>query len=64
MKLKSWRREKDLTQGDIADAIGCSQAAVSDWERGASVPEPDKMRAIHALTEGAVTPNDFVLSDA
>ena len=64
MKLKAWRQSKDLMQADIAEMIGCSQVAVSNWENGVSIPEPDKMRAIHALTEGAVTPNDFVLADA
>lgn len=64
MKLKEWRQREVFSQADIAEQIGCSQASVSDWERGVSVPEASQMRAINDLTKGCVTPNDFVLTDA
>jgi len=32
------RREQDLTQDDIAAALGVSGQTVSNWERGRSIP--------------------------
>ncbi len=32
------RRERDLTQDDIAAALGVSGQTVSNWERGRSIP--------------------------
>lgn len=64
MKLKAWRQSKDLSQTTFADMIGAAQATVSDWERGASAPKAEAMRWVFVVTDGAVTPNDFVLTEA
>jgi transcriptional regulator with XRE-family HTH domain len=32
------RRNRDLTQDDIAEALGISGQSVSNWERGRSIP--------------------------
>jgi len=34
------RKNKGLTQRQIADAFGIKAAAVSSWERGLSIPRP------------------------
>lgn len=39
-------RTPTTSQQDVADAIGVSQGAVSQWETGDSKPEPDKVRAL------------------
>lgn len=33
-KIQTAREEKRMTQGQLADAIGCSQSALSNYEKG------------------------------
>lgn len=44
--LKSARIKKNLTQSDLADKIGVSYQAVSNWERGQSVPDISNLSAL------------------
>ncbi len=37
------RREKNITQGQLADMMGVSHQAVSKWERGETMPEISKL---------------------
>jgi len=37
--LRQARKEKGLTQGNVADALGVSAQAVSKWERGENLPD-------------------------
>lgn len=37
-EIKARRKEKNLTQGEFADALGYKQSTVSGWETGARVP--------------------------
>jgi transcriptional regulator with XRE-family HTH domain len=56
-ELARRRKAAGLTQEQLAKAIGCSQAAVSLWERGEANPRPWTRRAIeHALTENGGHP--------
>lgn len=52
------RREKNITQGQLADMLGVSHQAVSKWERGESMPEisklPDLSSALSVPTEDIV----------
>jgi transcriptional regulator with XRE-family HTH domain len=64
MRLAEWRRERRMTQSELASAIGCTQSAISNFERAdtlarSQIPGPDLIVAIYRLTRGAVTPNDF-----
>lgn len=36
--LKATRRERDLTQDDMADALGISTARINQFEKGESIP--------------------------
>ena len=36
--IKNMRHEKRLSQGKLADMIGCSLGTVYDWERGKYAP--------------------------
>lgn len=38
-RLKTARLRARLTQAQVAEAIGRTQSAVSDWERGTRLPE-------------------------
>ena len=37
------RTERNLSQGDLAEALGVSRQSVSKWETGGSVPDLDKL---------------------
>lgn len=41
--LRRAREAADLTQADLAEAIGYSPQAVSGWERGRSVPDANAL---------------------
>lgn len=38
-KIKSYRRERGLTQGEFADLMGVSHQAISKWERVECYPD-------------------------
>ncbi|HEV2746628.1 MAG TPA: helix-turn-helix transcriptional regulator [Allosphingosinicella sp.] len=60
MRLVEWRRDKGLTQQELADALRITQPSVSEMERrSGSLPSRAVMTAIYRFTAGAVTPNDF-----
>lgn len=37
-ELKSLREKKGVSQGSVAEAVGCDQSAVSLWEQGKTSP--------------------------
>ena len=41
--IKKLRREKDLTQEQLAEKLGVSAQAVSKWESAQSVPDLQKI---------------------
>lgn len=45
-KIKEARVSKNMTQMDLADAMGVSFQAVSNWERGRGYPNIDSLKAI------------------
>lgn len=45
-KLYTLRRQKGLSQEQLAEALEVSRQAVSKWESGRSVPDPDKLVAL------------------
>lgn len=61
MKLATWRKERGMTQVDLAAALGCSQSYISQIERAVEpiVPSRELMAVIFRVTDGAVEPNDF-----
>ncbi|MFH9090900.1 helix-turn-helix domain-containing protein [Streptomyces sp. NPDC017673] len=42
------RRELDLKQSEVAEVVGVSPARVSAWEKGRSVPDPEKLPRLAA----------------
>jgi len=50
--LRKLRRDKDLTQEDVATTLGVSFQSVSKWERGESYPDITLLPAIWH-TDGA-----------
>ena len=52
-KIKNLRKEKGLTQAQLADALFVSRSTVAKWENGLGLPGPDSMKALEALFEVA-----------
>lgn len=59
-KIAELRKEKEMTQNDMADALGVSSQAVSKWEIGASYPDISLIPKISKLLE---TSADYLLND-
>lgn len=45
-KLKVLRAERNLTQIDLAQALGVTQKVISSWETGKSNPRPAMMQKV------------------
>ena len=48
-KLKARRKERKMTQKDIADQLGISYQAYSAWERGIKTPSKDKVKQLEKI---------------
>lgn len=48
-ELREARKKKNLSQGGLAAALGTTQATVSQWENGKSVPKADMMAKLREL---------------
>lgn len=59
-KLVSLRKQKGLTQMELAEKLNVSRQAISRWEVGAAVPSTDNLRVLSDLYEVSV---DYLLND-
>ena len=57
-RLTELRKEKHLTQKDLADIIGTNNSSVCDWERGRTEPNIDMIVALCRLFEVSA---DYIL---
>lgn len=48
-KLQALRKERELSQENLAESIGVSRQAVAKWEGGQSYPDVDKLIALSDL---------------
>jgi DNA-binding transcriptional regulator YiaG len=65
MRLIDWMREKNLSDGDVATLVGgVSTHAVKKWKYGERVPRRAELQRLDQVSDGQVTPNDFVLAAA
>lgn len=55
--MKEWREDRDVTQLEVAFAIGVTPATVANWESGRSEP---KARHLRALAEFLDVPMDSI----
>ena len=60
-KLQQLRRQKGLTQEELAEALYVSRAAVSKWESGRGYPNIDSLKAIAKLF--SVTVDELLSGD-
>ena len=68
-RIAQLRREKCMSQAELGDLLGVSRAAVSEWEKGKSIPRLDKLaemaRFFHiSLAELSGTPREEMSVDA
>ncbi len=59
-KLRKVRKEKKLTQRQLADLIDAKHNSVSNWETGINRPDPDTIGLICGVLQ--VSPNDLLSS--
>jgi len=45
-KIKKLRKDRGMTQKQLAQAIGCAQTSVSEWERGKSMPNDEHIEGL------------------
>ena len=60
-KISALRKERDMTQVDLADKLGVTYQAVSSWERGNSMPDIAKLPDISQVLAVSI---DELLDDA
>jgi len=53
-KIQKLRKERGMSQENLADGIGVSRQSVSKWESGQSYPEMDKMIALSELFDVSI----------
>lgn len=50
-KIRKLRRDKDLTQGELAALVGVSATTVCEWERGSYAPCPRNAEKLSIILE-------------
>ena len=60
-KIKQLRKEKGMTQAQLAEALFVSRSTVAKWENGLGLPGPDSMLALESLF--AVEPAQIATSE-
>jgi len=53
-KIADLRKEKNMTQLELADLLGISYQAVSHWERGESMPDISKLSDLSEILEVSI----------
>jgi len=60
MKLGAWLKQRRKSQKQFAAEVGASEATVSSWISGRTLPDVRKYPVIEAATAGAVRMADFL----
>lgn len=60
-KLITLRKQKGMTQNELAELLDVSRQAVSRWEAGSSVPGIDNLRVLSGLYGVSI---DYLLDDS
>ena len=57
-KLRTYRKEKNISQEQLAEKIGVTRQAVSRWETGKSLPDIHTLHKISKILDISI--EDFV----
>ena len=60
-KLFELRKNKNLTQDDVAEKLNVTRQTVSKWETNLSTPDFDKIVPLCELYE--ITPNELLIGE-
>ncbi len=60
-KIKALRKERKLSQKELADILGVNQTAVSQWEREVTTPNPSTLKKLSELFNVSL---DYILGNA
>ena len=60
-KLGSLRKQKGITQMEVAEKLNVSRQAISRWEVGSAVPTTDNLKVLSELYGVSI---DYLLNDA
>lgn len=63
MQLRIWLQSVDKSPREFAREIGVSRTNVYKYLRGERRPRDDVMRRIYEVTNGLVSPNDWIARD-
>ncbi len=59
MQLKDWLKKTETTVVQFAEDINIARYTLQRYLHQGRMPPPDVMVAIHSVTKGEVSPNDF-----
>lgn len=59
-KIRESRKQKNLTQKQLADLIGAAHNSISDWENNKNKPDPDTIELLCGVLR--ITPNYLLAS--
>lgn len=59
-KIREARKQKNLTQKQLADLIGAAHNSISDWENNKNKPDPDTIELLCGVLK--ITPNYLLAS--
>lgn len=59
-KIRDARKQKELTQKQLADLIGAAHNSISDWENNKNKPDPDTIELLCGVLK--ITPNYLLAS--
>jgi transcriptional regulator with XRE-family HTH domain len=48
-KIKKLRKEKDMTQSELADKLKIQKSTICNWETGYNTPKPDALRELATI---------------
>lgn len=60
MNLSDYLQKNDISMGQFAYEVGVEPQAVGLWKAGLRTPRSKHQKKIFQITEGQVSPNDWV----
>ena len=64
MTLAEYLDKQGISARELGRQLGTSHETVRQWRLGNAIPQLRYMKAIMAITDGAVRPQDFYAEDA